>query len=1236
MFSNRELAGIARRRTGGRRPFWLAIFLLGFSFSGFEVHAQVSTNDAVISGGSFIGNDGGVSLGDDFTLLIDPASINGLNASGSMIISNGTFVGGDGDLFSFAVHSGGSGLQLTDGTTAVHGGNFEGGSAASAAYADGFGIQLNVSAASNGVLSIFGGTITDGVSIAVGENGTAEYHTTTSAAISGGVEKSGSGTLLIKDWQAGTLQELEVAGGSVLFTNRYVLGAGGSVSLSGASAVLVASNGLAVAGQFNGVSGSTVQVYSDMTLSGTLSGAFDVELMSMTNSITLQDGYALGNTTFYGTNSAADSLQIETAGTYNAGSGSLGMGTTFREFEHVQLSDSGADIWELTTSDITRTSFTVDGGVGGGDMLAMAVAGTYAQTDFNTNLNTGFEVYGLSSFDDTWTAASNDVVLAVIDGRSGEDALDFGAYKVASGDIGAGRLYQNFEGALLAGGTDIWSSTNDYSQLDYLDADNGSWTLSYADETAGVTTNAQQMGAAAFYRNFQGVELTAFDDTWEVTDGENGLALIDAGGGTNTLQLGNSVTDSRAENIGAGELYQNFQQVDLQGGADTWTVTSGDTGLFWVDGGSAVDTLSHAGESAGTFSSVDMGANGLYRSFEQVVLTAGTDTWNVSTNDAAAGLQSVNAGAGADTLSYADYEGTVASFSKAAHVDGLYTGFETVELTGGNDQWDYANTDGSLKVDAGGGTANLLNVDSFSLTGSEVGDYSGFETLRLVNGATLTSTDNASLGVNNLQLQNGATLVLGDTLLALSGSYTQDGSSMLTMNAQTNLASARLMANQVTFSPGTQIRFLSETPADYSVVNRYTNRVAQASANLNVGSLDTLLQAVSPFEIKNWYEEDNSLFAIFDRRSLTDAANGFNVPNGSKLKRILTEVDTLKSDEASRMVNFVFAGNNSVVELAKAYDRTVALPRTMSHQRQSMLRTIGLRTGERRMLLSAGGGARGPAGPPRNQKGSSLWMKGYSAIGTAAEDGDREGYDLSGRGAVIGLDRTFGELVLGVAGGTFNQTMTMDSSGSYSGAGTHATVYASHGIEGWFFETSASLSSASLAFESDGAFEVDADYTATDLIFRLGTGYIMRNERSSWTPEVGLVVNMYSQDAVTDNSVNSVPVELDALSQMGFQMQLGLTGAFRRNFIGRELLTQLKVRWMNSLGIVDEEIDFQLSGGGDSYQMPLLTPAKSLIEIGVGTQLRMNRSFSLLLGFDYEFGGGYSANRLNAGLRYNF
>jgi len=99
---------------------------------------------------------------------------------------------------------------------------------------------------------------------------------------------------------------------------------------------------------------------------------------------------------------------------------------------------------------------------------------------------------------------------------------------------------------------------------------------------------------------------------------------------------------------------------------------------------------------------------------------------------------------------------------------------------------------------------------------------------------------------------------------------------------------------------------------------------------------------------------------------------------------------------------------------------------------------------------------------------------------------------------------------------------------------------------------------------------------------------------------------------------------------------LGLTGGFKKDLIGRELLTQVKLRWMNTVGVMDEETEFQLSGGENTYQTPLLTTAKSTVEFGVGTQLRMNRSFALLMGFDYELGGGYSANRLSAGLRYSF
>jgi hypothetical protein len=222
---------------------------------------------------------------------------------------------------------------------------------------------------------------------------------------------------------------------------------------------------------------------------------------------------------------------------------------------------------------------------------------------------------------------------------------------------------------------------------------------------------------------------------------------------------------------------------------------------------------------------------------------------------------------------------------------------------------------------------------------------------------------------------------------------------------------------------------------------------------------------------------------------------------------------------------------------------------------------------------------------------------------------------------MLGVDVAVGEWLFGVAGGAYSQTMNMDQSGDYTGVGTHVSGFASYGIEGWFVEGSLSTASASLDFESEGLFALEAAYTATDTSFYLGTGYMMKDDRSAWIPEIGILISSYSQDEVTDKSQTSVPVELESISQTSMQMRMGLLGVFRRGFIGRELLTQVKVRWMNHMSVFEDEADFRLSNGAATYQMPILTPAKSLLEVGLSAQLRMNRSFSLLMGFDFESGG---------------
>ena len=105
--------------------------------------------------------------------------------------------------------------------------------------------------------------------------------------------------------------------------------------------MLIASNGLNLVGNLSG-SGS-VEIYNGMTLSGALSGGLSINLSSASNSVTLQDGYNILDTTFNG-NSLDDSLIIEDNGTYDAQT--LGIDTIFQSFENIQLS-SFDDVWEV-------------------------------------------------------------------------------------------------------------------------------------------------------------------------------------------------------------------------------------------------------------------------------------------------------------------------------------------------------------------------------------------------------------------------------------------------------------------------------------------------------------------------------------------------------------------------------------------------------------------------------------------------------------------------------------------------------------------------------------------------------------------------------------------------------------------------------------------------------------------------------------------------------------------------
>ena len=1033
----------------------------------------------------------------------------------------------------------------------------------------------------------------------------ADLFVSTNMLIGGAVYKTGVGDLAVRDWQQGTLQQVELEGGRIIITNRFALDQGGHWTMASGT-VFQAEGGLSLSGVITGLSQASLAVSSNLYLAGALTN-LSVELTATSGNELQLDGATYENSSFSALSSTNDLLTLRQAGVYSAQD--LGLEVSLIGFEQVRLNGDQAIIWELEEGELGSLDYQVYANTNSAieDMLALSVAGSYSNGLFFSATNhIGFASYGLSMTNDVWIADPGDTNLLSLDARDGEDVIDFEYITVSADNIGTNKLYKNFEGALLTSASNTWQASDAYGQLTYLDG-RGTYTLEY---TQSVDTNAGEMGATGFYRNFNSVQLSEQGDAWSYTWVDQALEYVDAGGGVDTLR-GDLQDASQLHSAGR---YRHFEQVTLTTNANIWNSTPGDTLLLSIDALSGTDTLIGDFTNASTLGIT----NGLYRSFERVDLGGGEDLWEASIRDAEIGLEMVLGGAGSDRLSYASYEDVIPLYSREV-VEPLYSGFETVVLTSGADVWLYDPQD--PEVEASGGSDLLLIDDDVDSDALGLDRYEQFETLYMSEGI----------------------LTLGDDPLVWSGTYKQGAAAVLAFSAQTNLATqARLSASQIELEAGTRLRVLGEEPSDWSFGNRYTNLIVEASTAPIIGPLDGLIEAAAGFEVKDWYISDNGIYMIFDRRSLADPLRGISGALTAVDEKILREIDTLTTAAAAGMIDAVFArsgGSNryTAEDVQRVYQRSMAVPRAMSHQRNGALQTMAERSSERRMMLFEQNGPTGVSAPSvRSQRGNALWFKGYSANGSASEDGLSEGYDLTGVGSIVGLDAAVGEWVLGAAGGMFNQTMVMDDSGEYSGTGTHVGAYMSYGVEGWFFEANATLANTTLLLESDQGFELESEYSASDASFYIGSGYIMRDEKQVWTPSLGLLVYSYSQEEATDKKGLSVPVVIESFTQAGMQMRLGLTGAFRRMLIGRELLTQVTLHWMNHLTVLEDSADYQLAGGSEQYQMSLLNAPKSLVEIGLGAQLRMNRSFSLLMGFDYETGGGYSANRLSAGVRYNF
>ncbi len=984
-------------------------------------------------------------------------------------------------------------------------------------------------------------------------------------------------------------------------TNAYVGGYGSGNSLTVEDDASMYVGGALITGWDSTADGNSVLVSDgDLEVNGELYvGVYGSEnRMDITNGATVTSGDA-----YVGwDNSADDNLVYVSDGGSWTIDGTLTISTNGNEGNFVVVTNGGAiTLTDLEIYDDDNGFLLSDGG-----MLTVS-------NDFNASM-TGFSfnVGGSLYVEGTLTGMTNEIEGARTLGIRGEWDQTGSNVTVGAASSNNTLIVENggeaYMDALLIG-----SVSNSGNAVLITDSGRISVSNGVVISGTGNTLTVEDAGVLEVDTDFD-AGMTGF------TFGDGGVLELTGilTGMTNELTGGREVHLSGASaswDLGAEALSLDDGTVDLSGGA-----VLDSTGAT-LESGSQIDVNGSTWNNAGTLTIGEGDGNALSVKNGGLVVSGAT----------------LLGGAGSSNRLALAGSGSALSVAGALTVGG--TGSENL-LTLTN----AAVLTSSSAVLGGSGTDNWVQVSDWGSAWTNSGDLmiSGAE-----NGLIISDggwVDTAGL----LSLDSGAKLELEDGGQIAAGSYFQASDSVLQFNSLTNVAvdpgdAVVAAVGSATIESNATFRFTGSV-GDAAVGITNSQKIV-SSTSLTIGSgsdLDALVGEVENGLLEfSFFTQDDDLFMQIYRMALAESA-GFD--SNSQLYAVAMEIDDLASaeDEAAiAQLNLLgeMDGAQQNAELSQLYDR--GTPSYM--HMQGMFE--GMRQVQSRGVMPDtywSIGPRGPQGPHLYGEQAQFWVKGYGSWGSQDADGASSGYDQSVYGMVVGYDKAFGDLLMGLAGGYSSSSIDQDD-GDTSDAGLgYGILYGSWGTLDWFADASLAYGFGSVEGDSGTSFDASSDTDLSEFGFYLGGGkeMVFREDTVFLTPTVAMLGGRYAQDGYTEKSSNSVGRKVEDYSRWSFQSDIGAELVFRKELDRSVLMPDVHAKWLHEFNTDEDSVGYRLVGGTGSYSYTMTAPVADLFEVGAGLSLwtanKGGSVYEFALGYDARFGSGYMANILNARLNIEF
>lgn len=278
-----------------------------------------------------------------------------------------------------------------------------------------------------------------------------------------------------------------------------------------------------------------------------------------------------------------------------------------------------------------------------------------------------------------------------------------------------------------------------------------------------------------------------------------------------------------------------------------------------------------------------------------------------------------------------------------------------------------------------------------------------------------------------------------------------------------------------------------------------------------------------------------------------------------------------------------------------------------------------------------------PSGEPKDMpKSYQVWGRGFvSGVDQNSTDGHK-GYDGIVGGAVVGVDRRFEKLLLGLGAGYSHSTVRGVNDQDADADTGHVVLYAA--VDGDIGYLDANINYARSDVETEGyeAFGYEGDYGANAYTFYFGGGldFDLKGGAFRLTPEASFMSTYYSRDGYTKTSSSGFDAQIwDSYDEWSHLSSLGATLSMVRhieNFkLGMEFQPEVRVHWLHEFNPDLEGTSFRFANGG-TYDVSLQAREEDLLKVGGGLRFSKWQSddFEFALDADAVIGADYTAYTL--------